>query len=112
MQKKDINFTTPEPIELHGLLNSFLKNNFTHIAMEISSHSISLKRTLDLNIDVGVFTNLSEDHLDFHDTMSEYFKTKLKLFLDIPKNGYAVINTDNKYGKTIKNNIFISRRIL
>lgn len=105
IKKKYSGFTTPEPIELHELLNSFLKNNFTHIAMEISSHSISLKRVADLNVDVGVFTNLSEDHLDFHNTMQEYFDAKLELFLNIPRNGYAVINVDNKYGEMIIDSI-------
>ena len=105
LHKEHTRFTTPEPIELHRLLDSFLKNNFTHVAMEVSSHSISLKRVEDLDIDVGVFTNLSEEHLDFHNTMEEYFDTKLKLFLSIPKSGWAIVNTDNKYGKMIKDSI-------
>lgn len=69
--------------------------------MEVSSHALALKRVDYLDFDLGIFTNLTKDHLDYHKTMEEYFNSKLQLFNKTNK--YNIINIDDKYGKRIKN---------
>ncbi|MGO1182181.1 MAG: Mur ligase family protein [Micrococcaceae bacterium] len=73
-------FTTPEAPELHGLLMSMQQDGITAVAMEVSSHSISYRRIAGLRYHVAGFTNLTQDHLDLHGSMQEYFETKAALF--------------------------------
>lgn len=72
--------TTPESFELQGLFARMLEAGCTHVVMEVSSHAIALDRVGGVRYQVGVFTNLTEDHLDFHKTMENYAETKAKLF--------------------------------
>ena len=72
--------TTPESYELHRLFARMLEAGCTHVVMEVSSHSLALERVAGLSFDVGVFTNLSQDHLDLHGTMEAYAAAKKKLF--------------------------------
>ena len=86
--------TTPESFELQGLLAQMRDADCTHVVMEVSSHAIALDRVAGLTYDVAAFTNLTEDHLDFHKTMEHYCDTKAELFRRC-KN--AVINCDDSW---------------
>lgn len=72
--------TTPESYELQKLFRQMLDEGCSHVVMEVSSHSIILERVAGIEFDVGVFTNLSQDHLDFHNSMEEYAEAKSRLF--------------------------------
>lgn len=87
--------TTPDSFELWQLFSQMAQENVDYVVMEVSSHALELNRVYGCEFEVGAFTNLTQDHLDFHITMENYANAKQKLF-DISKN--AVINTDDKYG--------------
>ncbi len=86
--------TTPESFELQGLFARMRDAGCTHAVMEVSSHAIALERVGGLHFDVAAFTNLTEDHLDFHKTMEHYCQTKARLF---GRCGKAVANQDDDY---------------
>ena len=86
--------TTPESRELQQLLREMADAGCTHVVMEVSSHSLVLHRVAGLRFAVGVFTNLTQDHLDFHRTMEEYARAKALLF---PMCSRAVINLDDAW---------------
>lgn len=91
-------YTTPEPFELQELLNEMAGDGCEYCVMEVSSHALAQKRVAGLNFEVGAFTNLTQDHLDFHKTMENYLKAKQKLF-EVSKVG--VINADDPCADTI-----------
>jgi UDP-N-acetylmuramoyl-L-alanyl-D-glutamate--2,6-diaminopimelate ligase len=94
--------TTPEAPDLQRLLQNMVDQDSTHCVMEVSSHSLELDRVTGIDFDVAVFTNLSGEHLDYHQTMERYFEAKKKLFfLPTQKKTIAVINTDNSWGKKL-----------
>lgn len=72
--------TTPESYELHKLFRHMADSGCTHVVMEVSSHSLTLERVAGIHFDAALYTNLSQDHLDFHGTMEEYAAAKRKLF--------------------------------
>ncbi len=80
--------TTPESFVLQGLLAQMRDGGCTHVVMEVSSHALYLNRVDGIAFDLGIFTNLTEDHLDFHKTMEEYGKAKSILFARCPKGVY------------------------
>ena len=85
-------FTTPEPLMLQALLRQMVDAGVTHVIMEASSHALSQRRLGELQFDVVAFTNLSRDHLDYHQDMDAYFAAKALLFRDhLKKGGQAVI---------------------
>ncbi len=86
--------TTPESFELQSLLAQMRDAGCTYAIMEVSSHAIALDRVAGLHYAVGAFTNLTEDHLDFHKTMEDYCKTKAELFR---RCDYAVANRDDTW---------------
>ncbi|MGE4351512.1 MAG: UDP-N-acetylmuramoyl-L-alanyl-D-glutamate--2,6-diaminopimelate ligase [Bdellovibrionales bacterium] len=87
--------TTPDPITLHQTLDHLAGEGTTHLAMEASSHGIELRRLDHVRINVAAFTNLSRDHLDYHETMQAYFSAKLRLFSTLLRpDGTAVLNAD------------------
>ena len=90
--------TTPESLELQKLFAEMEKEGATHVIMEVSSHALALSRTYGIEFEVGAFTNLTQDHLDFHRTMEEYCRAKSLLFSQCRK---GVINKDDKWGKVI-----------
>ncbi len=90
--------TTPESLELHKMLSDMERTGVTHVVMEVSSHSLELYRTWGINFEVGVFTNLTQDHLDFHGSMENYLNAKARLFSMCKT---AVINADDKYAVEI-----------
>ncbi len=90
--------TTPESFELQGLFARMKDAGCTHVVMEVSSHAISLDRIGGVYFDIAAFTNLTEDHLDFHKTMDAYCDAKAELFRRCKK---AVINADDSYAPRI-----------
>jgi len=99
--------TTPEALELQGLFREMADEKIHHVTMEVSSHALELERVEGSLFDVGVFTNLTQDHLDFHPDMETYFKAKAKLFVSLGrqtfKSGqkFAVVNTDSDWGRRL-----------
>ena len=88
--------TTPESYELQKLLREMADAGCTHVIMEVSSHSLVLNRVAGLHFAVGIFTNLTQDHLDFHKTMAEYARAKSLLFDMCDR---AVINLDDEWSE-------------
>ncbi|MGA2585625.1 MAG: UDP-N-acetylmuramoyl-L-alanyl-D-glutamate--2,6-diaminopimelate ligase [Candidatus Aminicenantales bacterium] len=93
--------TTPEAPDLQNMLKTMFDTGVTHCLMEVSSHSLDLKRVSGISFDVAVFTNLSGEHLDYHHTMDEYFAAKKKLFMQNSKKRTAVVNEDDPWGKRL-----------
>lgn len=98
--------TTPESLEVQELLSQISAAGCKAAAMEVSSHALAQERTRGLEWDVAVFTNLTQDHLDFHGTMENYFESKTKLFTSLSeqkskKKTVAVINGDDHYGQLL-----------
>jgi len=88
--------TTPEPVILHRLLREMADAGVTDVVMEVSSHALAQKRLAGVVFDIGIFTNLSRDHLDYHQTMEEYFAAKCSLFLDcLKEDSVAVVVVDS-----------------
>ena len=90
--------TTPESLELQALFRHMADAGCTHVVMEVSSHALSLHRVDGVTFDVGVFTNLTQDHLDFHKTMEEYCRAKAMLFT---KSKVGAVNVDDPWVKEI-----------
>jgi UDP-N-acetylmuramoyl-L-alanyl-D-glutamate--2,6-diaminopimelate ligase len=98
--------TTPESLDLQQLLAQIVNAGCRAATMEISSHALAQDRTRGLELNVAVFTNLTQDHLDFHGTMKNYFESKLKLFIQLAsqqkkRKPVAVINIDDRYGEQL-----------
>lgn len=94
-----IDNTTPNSLVIHDLIKKMVDVNSDTCIMEVSSHSLELKRVDYMEFQVGIFTNLTKDHLDYHETMEKYFDSKLKLFYKTNK--CNIINIDDFYGKKI-----------
>ncbi len=99
-EKKDkrVNMTTPDPGELYRMLAEMRDDGVETVLMEVTSHALALDKSAPLHFDIGIFTNLTPDHLDFHRTMERYLDAKKKLFL---MTDTAVINCDDRYGEGI-----------
>ncbi len=99
--------TTPESLDLQRILAEMQAAGVSHVVLEASSHAIELQRIHACWMDIGVFTNLSQDHLDFHGSMPAYWATKKRLFTHFlaagPKAGraVAVVNTDSGHGREL-----------
>src|SRR5467141_3784464 len=102
--------TTPESLEVQELLAQMVNAGCKAAAMEVSSHALAQDRIRGLEWDVAVFTNLTQDHLDFHGTMDNYFEAKAKLFAALatqkrkPK-PFAIVNIDDRYGRRLLDKI-------
>lgn len=90
--------TTPDSLELMQLFDEMVKNGAESVVMEVSSHALALDRVAACEFNVGAFTNITQDHLDFHKTMEEYLAAKSKLFT-LARNG--VINIDDEGSKVL-----------
>ncbi len=95
--------TTPESVDLQKLFNVMANTKVTHAVMEVSSHSLDLGRVDGCNFHTGIFTNLTQDHLDFHQTIEKYRDAKEKLFC--MTSGVNIINIDDEHGRIIANHI-------
>jgi UDP-N-acetylmuramoyl-L-alanyl-D-glutamate--2,6-diaminopimelate ligase len=100
----DATHTTPDPIQLNKLLSSMVEVGCDYCFMEVSSHALHQKRVAGLQFAGAVFTNITQDHLDYHKTFAEYIKAKKILFDNLPKNAFALINTDDKNGRIMLQN--------
>ncbi len=100
-QKSDIqgNMTTPDPEELYRDLAKMARDGVRYVFMEVSSHALALSKTDAITFDLGVFTNLTGDHLDFHGSMEEYYRAKRRLFA---MSRQALVCIDGEYGKRLK----------
>lgn len=96
--------TTPESLDLQKLLSEMVTEKVDCVVMEVSSHSIVLNRIAGIVFDIGIFSNLTQDHLDFHGTLENYLNAKKKLFY---QSRQAVINIDDENGRFISKNILI-----
>ncbi|MCF8010636.1 MAG: UDP-N-acetylmuramoyl-L-alanyl-D-glutamate--2,6-diaminopimelate ligase [Clostridiales bacterium] len=93
-----VQHTTPESADLQKLLNEMAAEDTRAVIMEVSSHALALKRVSGCSFDVGVFTNITQDHLDFHEDMQDYLSAKQKLFAC---SKISVINADSEYAAQI-----------
>jgi UDP-N-acetylmuramoyl-L-alanyl-D-glutamate--2,6-diaminopimelate ligase len=96
--------TTPDSVKINELLNKMVQEKCTHVFMEVSSHSVVLERIAGLEFSGGVFTNITQDHLDFHETFDNYIKAKKGFFDTLPKTAFALTNTDDRNGKVMLQN--------
>ena len=97
--------TTPNAIRLNELLNEMVENGCSHVFMEVSSHALDQKRVAGISFDIGVFTNISRDHMDYHPTLDHYIGSKKKLFESLKKDSFAIINKDDLYGNEMGRDI-------
>jgi UDP-N-acetylmuramoyl-L-alanyl-D-glutamate--2,6-diaminopimelate ligase len=98
--------TTPESLDLQELLAQIANAGCKAVAMEVSSHALAQERARGLEWDVAVFTNLTQDHLDFHGSMENYFEAKAKLFTQLAQQKdkqkpVAIVNIDDRYGEQL-----------
>jgi UDP-N-acetylmuramoyl-L-alanyl-D-glutamate--2,6-diaminopimelate ligase len=96
---EEVERTTPEAIDLQGTFRRMLDGGDEACAMEVSSHALVLHRCDAIQFDVALFTNLTQDHLDFHADMEDYFRSKRLLFEMEPKT--AIVNVDDPYGQRL-----------
>jgi UDP-N-acetylmuramoyl-L-alanyl-D-glutamate--2,6-diaminopimelate ligase len=92
--------TTPEAIDLQATFRRMLVGGDRACAMEVSSHALTLHRADAIHFEVAIFTNLTQDHLDFHADMEDYFQAKRKLFAE-PGPGTSIVNVDDPYGRRL-----------
>lgn len=97
-EKLETERTTPESLELQELFRNMVDKGVKYCVMEVSSHSLALDRVYGVDFEVGIFTNLTRDHLDFHKTFENYYKAKYQLF---PRSKTSIVNIDDKYGVRI-----------
>lgn len=101
-QEHSTNHTTPDIMELNGILATMVQADVSHVVMEVSSHALALDRVFGLEYDLCLFTNLSREHLDFHRNMEEYGAAKLKLFENVTTGkSVGLINIDDTFGNHI-----------
>ena len=100
--------TTPESFEMQKILRTMADEGITHVIAEVSSHAVDLRRVDDCSFDMGIFTNLTQDHLDYHGTMETYFQAKKRFFSEvllgspkIPK--CMIVNGDDPWGQRLIN---------
>jgi len=103
---KPSSVTTPESLDLMRTAREMANKGVTNLILEASSHAIHQKRTIDLPFRIAIFTNLSRDHLDYHNSMDSYFEAKSELFRNLPvtvhgEKSFAVINMDDPRGEEL-----------
>lgn len=96
--------TTPDPIQLNELLKKMVHANCTHVFMEVSSHAIDQERIAGLKFVGALFTNITHDHLDYHETFENYIKAKKKYFDELNNDAFALVNADDKRGMVMIQN--------
>jgi len=96
--------TTPDALNLNALLAEMLSSGCTHVFMEVSSHAVVQKRIFGLTFKGAIFSNITRDHLDFHETFDAYIKAKKGFFDALPKSAFALTNVDDKRGMVMLQN--------
>ena len=89
--------TSPDVCEIYDMLINAYENGYKTVVMEVSSQGLAMERLNSIKFNYAVFTNLTQDHLDYHITMENYARAKQKLFLNLKENGVGIINSDDKY---------------
>ena len=102
--------TTPDPVALNQLLREMLDQGVTHCFMEVSSHAIHQHRVTGLEFVGGAFTNITHDHLDYHNTFKEYLNVKKAFFDGLSKDAFALTNLDDKNGEVMLQNTKAKQR--
>ena len=103
-QRMETKNTTPDVLTLNEVMHRMVEQGVTHCVMEVSSHGVALHRIEGLHFSGGVFTNLTQDHLDFHNTLADYRDTKKKFFDSLSKTAFALTNIDDKNGSYMLQN--------
>jgi len=103
--------TTPDAVAINSLLNEMVIEGCKYCIMEVSSHAIHQKRIAGLSFTGGVFTNLTHDHLDYHNTFREYLNVKKQFFDNLPKEAFAISNNDDKNGKVMLQNTVAKKKL-
>ncbi|ERI63745.1 UDP-N-acetylmuramoyl-L-alanyl-D-glutamate--2,6-diaminopimelate ligase [Capnocytophaga sp. oral taxon 863 str. F0517] len=103
-QRMETKNTTPDVLTLNEVMHRMVEQGVTHCFMEVSSHGVALHRIEGLHFSGGVFTNLTQDHLDFHNTLADYRDTKKKFFDSLSKTAFALTNIDDKNGSYMLQN--------
>ena len=93
--------TTPDPISLHKILHDLNVVGFTHVVMEVSSHALDQYRVANIEFNIAALTNITPEHLDYHETFEKYKNTKAKLFQLLVEGSKAIINIDDHFGKIL-----------
>ena len=101
--------TTPDAIQLNFLLNHMVEKGCSYCFMEVSSHAIVQNRVAGLSFAGGIFSNITHDHLDFHNTFDEYLKAKKSFFDSLPSSAFALTNADDRNGLVMTQNTKASR---
>jgi UDP-N-acetylmuramoyl-L-alanyl-D-glutamate--2,6-diaminopimelate ligase len=96
--------TTPDPIKLNSLLQEMVTSGCRYAFMEVSSHAIVQNRIGGLKFSGGIFTNLTHEHLDYHQTFEEYLKSKKRFFDSLPADAFALVNKDDRNGMVMVQN--------
>lgn len=96
--------TTPDPITIQSLMARMVEAGCTYAFMEVSSHAVDQKRICGLHFEGGIFTNLTRDHMDYHETVDNYLRAKKKFFDDLPEKAFALTNADDKSGLVMLQN--------
>ena len=102
--------TTPDSITINSYLNDMINEGVDYCFMEVSSHGIHQKRTHGLHFEGGIYTNLSHDHLDYHNSFAEYRDVKKAFFDSLPKSAFALVNIDDKNGSVMLQNTKATKR--
>ena len=96
--------TTPDALQLHGLMAVMLRNGCRYACVEVSSHAIAQRRIAGLSFDGGILSNISHDHLDYHGDFRSYVEVKKRFFDDLPKTAFALTNLDDRNGRYVLQN--------
>lgn len=96
--------TTPDPVSIHGLLAQMVETGCDFVFMEVSSHAVDQKRIGGIDFDGALFTNISRDHLDYHETFKAYIDAKKAFFDGLKKDAFAIVNKDDKRGMVMLQN--------
>lgn len=109
-EEREASHTTPDILKVHKLIFEMANAGCELVFMEVSSHGIDQGRVAGLYFEIGAFTNLSHDHLDYHSTYQEYIDTKKKFFDRLPFSSFAITNADDKQGSYMLQNTKASKR--
>jgi UDP-N-acetylmuramoyl-L-alanyl-D-glutamate--2,6-diaminopimelate ligase len=96
--------TTPDSVKINEMLAEMLRRGCTHVFMEVSSHAVVMERIAGVQFVGGIFTNITQDHLDFHETFKNYIQAKKGFFDQLPKTAFALTNADDRNGKIMLQN--------
>ncbi|MFC2097208.1 UDP-N-acetylmuramoyl-L-alanyl-D-glutamate--2,6-diaminopimelate ligase [Bacteroidota bacterium] len=103
-QRSPSTHTTPDPVSINNLLSKMVEEGCEYCLLEVSSHAIVQNRITGLNFAGGIFTNITQDHLDYHKTFPEYLKAKKTFFDKLSPNAFALTNLDDKNGNVVLQN--------